>query len=108
MDAVDREVIFGASRRLFMERLRGTVSVTFGQVEYIGGGTTVAADEPVEVTDGQTDDYWGFTAGLDFWTRWNCSSWGRPIPTWSGPAGAPRTTDPMTMAGRILRASWNY
>ncbi|HPR67659.1 MAG TPA: hypothetical protein PLJ99_00040 [Kiritimatiellia bacterium] len=107
VDAVDRAVIFGASRRLFMERLRGTVSVTFGQVEYIGGGTTVAADEPVEVTDGQTDDYWGFTAGLDFWTRWNCSL-GAAYSYMERTRGGAEDDGSYDYGRWTLRASWNY
>ena len=107
VDAIDRALIVGASRRLFMERLRGTVSVTFGQIEYSGGGTAVTAGESVEVADGQTDDYWGFTAGLDFWTRQKFSL-GAAYSYMDRTSGSDDGEGSYEYGRWTLRASWNY
>jgi len=63
-DVVDQGAVFGATRRLFTERLRGTASATFGQIDYSGGDE--AADD---AWDGRTDRYWGFSLGVDWWSK---------------------------------------
>lgn len=63
-DVVDQGAVFGATRRLFTERLRGTASATLGQIDYSGGDG--AADDD---WDGRTDRYWGFSLGVDWWSK---------------------------------------
>ena len=55
----------GISRRLFSDRLVGSLSGVLGQVDYMGSGD-VAGDDP-RVFDGRKDKYWGFNANLDWW-----------------------------------------
>ena len=106
-DAVDQNVVLGASRRLFTERLRGTASATLGQIDY-AGGRTAAADG----LDGRTDRYWGFSLGADWWSQERFSvgvaySYMRRDGSVDGDAAAQDATS--YEQGRwTLRASWNY
>ncbi len=100
-DVVDQEAVLGASRRLFVERLRGNVSATFGQIDYSGGGE-----------DGRTDRYWGFSAGADWWTRERFSfglAYSYMRRDGDGGDGPEAQEATSYEQGRwTLRASWNY
>ena len=63
-DVTDQGVTFGAARRLFSERLRGNASATFGQIDYSGGGAAGSGNQ-----DERTDRYWGFSVGVDWWSK---------------------------------------
>ncbi len=113
LDAANRGVVLGAYRRLFVERLRGTASFTFGQTEYSGVRTASPPDPELSVPqDGRTDNYWGFSLGVDWWTRKNFSlglaySYMRRDGSQDGGEEAQRANSYET--GRwTLRASWNY
>lgn len=54
----------GVSRRLFVERLVGGVSVFRGRNEYLGSGGGEMDDR---VYNGRQDDYWGLKANVDWW-----------------------------------------
>ncbi len=112
--ALNNRLTLGANRRLFIERLRGNVSVYYGQVEYIGD-LYAPADENDRtdlVYDGRQDDYWGYSIGVDWWTVKNFSV-GLAY-TYSENNGSDNGTSEeqeLTSfeSGRwILRASWNY
>lgn len=106
-DAVDQNVVLGASRRLFTERLRGTVSGTLGQIDYSGGPAEDAGG-----WDGRTDRYWGFSVGADWWSKERFSigvaySYMRRDGSVDGDAAAQEATS--YEQGRwTARASWNY
>ena len=106
-DVVDQNVVLGASRRLFAERLRGTASATFGQIDYSAGGAGSA-----ESRDGRTDRYWGFSLGVDWWSKERVSvgaaySYVRRDGDVDGDAQAQDAAS--YEQGRwTLRASWNY
>lgn len=106
-DAVDQNLVLGASRRLFTERLRGTASATFGQIDYSGGRTAAAGG-----LDGRTDRYWGFSLGADWWSKERFSvglaySYMRRDGSVDGDEEAQDATS--YEQGRwTLRASWNY
>ena len=58
---VDQRFSLGVNRRIFSERLRGSAQLLLGTLE-------------TQYADGTTkDDYWGYTLGLDWWTRWKMS-----------------------------------
>lgn len=106
-DVVDQGVVFGASRRLFSERLRGNASATLGQIDYSGG-----ADSESGSRDGRTDRYWGFSLGADWWSKERFSvglaySYMRRD---GNVDGSPEAQDSTSYEqGRWnLRASWNY
>ena len=107
IDTVDQNVVLGATRRLFNERLRGNVSATLGQIEYAGAGT-----EGEPVSDGRTDRYWGFSIGVDWWARARFSvgaayAYMRRDGSVDGDGEEQDATSYET--GRwTLRASWNY
>ena len=108
-DVVDQGAVLGASRRLFIERLRGNASATFGQIDYSGGAPEDGGDG---IYDGRTDRYWGFTLGVDGWTRDQFSvglaySYMRRDGDVDGDSQA--QADASYEYGRwTLRASWNY
>ena len=108
VDTVDQGVVGTASRRLFVERLRGNASVTFGRTDYHGDG---AADEE-RIFDGRSDNYWGFSLGLDWWTRQHCSvGLAYSYQQRDGSRESDAETQEATSYeyGRwIFRASWNY
>ncbi len=58
---MNKRAMFSVNRRLFTERLRGHAAMQFGVLESY---TTGSPDE---------SDYWGYTVGLDWWTRHNLS-----------------------------------
>ncbi len=90
--AVDQRATLGVNRRLFTERLRGDASVQFGMVDYYGG------------TKDSEDEYWGFTLGLDWWTRWNLSFGAAYSYTERQGSG-----DSSYNSGQFtFRMSWNY
>ena len=109
VDTVDQGVVGTAARRLFTERLRGNASVTFGRVDYHGGG---AASGDERVFDGRSDNYWGFTLGMDWWTKQHCSlGLAYSYQQRDGSRDADADTQAATSYeyGRwTLRASWNY
>lgn len=90
--AWDRRVSLGVDRRLFSERLRGAATVQYGEVEYYGEGSQVS------------DGYWGYSVGLDWWTRYKISfgaSYSYMDRDGEGRSGY--------SSGRwALRSSWNY
>ena len=104
-DVVDQGLVLGATRRLFIERLRGNLSATVGQIDYSGAGDS-------ESEDGRTDRYWGFSTGVDWWTKQRFSlglaySYMRR----EGSVDADQAAQDATSyeVGRwTLRASWNY
>ncbi len=104
-DVIDQGLVLGAARRLFIERLRGNLSATLGQIDYSG-----ARDSESE--NGRTDRYWGFSAGVDWWTKQRFSlglaySYMRR----EGSVDADQATQDATSyeVGRwTVRASWNY
>lgn len=90
--AGDNRVTFGWGRRLFSERLRGSASVQFGTVDYYGEDRRYDAD------------YWGYSLGLDWWTRHNLSFGGAYSYTQREGYGQSSYD-----SGRwSLRMSWNY
>lgn len=106
-DVVDQGVVLGASRRLFSERLRGNASATFGQIDYSGGGDPEGGGQ-----DGRTDRYWGYSLGVDWWSKERFSvglaySYMRRDGNVDGDPEAQDSTS--YEQGRwTLRASWNY
>lgn len=113
-DVVDQRVTGTVSRRLFIERLRGNASATWGQIDYSGrapnGSGTVA--ENSRFSDARTDHYWGFSLGVDWWTRGRFSM-GLAYSYMQrdgSPDAGPATQDATSYEyGRwTLRASWNY
>ena len=109
VDTVDQGVVGTASRRLFTERLQGNASVTFGRVDY-HGASAAGGDE--RVFDGRSDNYWGFTLGMDWWTKQHCSlGLAYSYQQRDGSREADSETQAATSYeyGRwTLRASWNY
>ena len=106
-DVVDQGAVFGATRRLFTERLRGTASATFGQIDYSGGDA--AADDD---WDGRTDRYWGFSLGVDWWSKDRFSagaaySYMRRDGDVDGDAES-QEANSYEQGRWTLRASWNY
>ena len=114
VDVVDQGVVGSVSRRLFVERLRGNASVTLGRIDYSGGGAAGGgADEDESlVRDGRRDDYWGFSLGVDWWTRQHMSlglaySYMERNGSRNGDEAAQDATS--YEQGRwTFRASWNY
>ena len=106
-DVVDQGVTFGAARRLFSERLRGNATATFGQIDYSGGTDSEGGSQ-----DGRTDRYWGFSVGVDWWSKERFSvglaySYMRRDGNVDGAPDAQESTS--YEQGRWnLRASWNY
>jgi hypothetical protein len=112
LDVANRSVVLGAHRRLFVERLRGNASFTAGQSEYSGRPADSVDPGAARPRDGRTDDYWGFSLGVDWWARRNFSlglaySYTRRDGSRGEDEDAQRSTSYET--GRwTLRASWNY
>ena len=106
-DVVDQGVTLGAARRLFSERLRGNASATFGQIDYSGVGGPEDGGQ-----DGRSDRYWGFSLGVDWWSKKQFSvglaySYMRRDGNVEGDPEAQDSTS--YEQGRWnLRASWNY
>lgn len=106
-DAIDQNVVVGATRRMFTERLRGTVSATFGQIDYSGGEAAETGG-----WEGRTDRYWGFSVGADWWSKERLSvgvaySYMRRDGSVDGDAETREATS--YEQGRwTVRASWNY
>ena len=92
--AVDKRMTFGVNRRLFTERLKGDASVLFGTVDFRGPGGT------------SSEEYWGFTLGIDWWTRHNLSFGAAYsyIERWNASGGGPSYESGLWS----LRMSWNY
>lgn len=113
-DTVDQGVIGTVSRRLFIERLRGNASVTFGRIDYTGQDSAAGPGEGPDslVYDGRSDDYWGFSLGVDWWTKEQFSigaaySYTRRDGSRNGSDELQEATS--YEAGRwTLRTSWNY
>lgn len=107
VDVVDQGLVFGVARRLFTERLRGNASATFGQIDYSGGG-----DPEGESRVGRTDRYWGFSVGVDWWSKERFSiglaySYMRRDGDVDGSAAAQDSAS-YEQGSWNLRASWNY
>jgi hypothetical protein len=110
----DQRLTVGANRRLFVERLRGNASLFIGQVEYYGSsGRPVDVTGPSElVFDGRNDEYWGFSLGVDWWTRENFSV-GLNYSYFENRGAQDASDDVQEQtsyeSGRwTLRVSWNY
>ncbi len=110
-DVADQGVVGTVSRRLFIERLRGNASITYGRTDYSSYRTeTDGADELIY--DGRTDNYWGFSLGADWWTRERFSlglaySYMNRDGSRNGDLAEQENTS--YEYGRwTLRASWNY
>lgn len=67
-DVIDQGVVGTASRRLFIERLRGNAAITYGRTSYSTLQTATTGENEF-IYDGRTDNYWGFSLGVDWWTR---------------------------------------
>jgi hypothetical protein len=113
-DVVDQGVIGTVSRRMFIERLRGNASATFGRIDYSGkrqAGAS-AGGEGDRIYDGRSDNYWGFSLGVDWWTRDRFSvGLAYSYIQREGSQNADSATQEATSYeyGRwTLRASWNY
>lgn len=112
--AINHRLTLGVNRRLFIERLRGNVSVYYGQVQYEGDINQPADpnDRTDLVYDGREDDYWGYSIGVDWWTVKNVSlglaySYAENNGSENGTAEEQELTS--YDSGRwILRISWNY
>lgn len=105
-DVVDQNLVLGATRRLFTERLRGTATATFGQIDYSGAGPEDGG------RDGRTDRYWGFSLGADWWSKDRFSvglaySYMRRDGDIDGDREA-RDSASYEQGRWNLRASWNY
>jgi hypothetical protein len=104
-------VIGTVSRRLFIERLRGNASVTYGRTAYSTGRTESGLEDST-VYDGRSDNYWGFSLGADWWTRERFSlglaySYMNRDGSQNGSSAEQEATS--YEYGRwTLRASWNY
>ena len=105
-DVVDQGLVLGVVRRIFIDRLRGNASATFGQIDYVGNGAEESPDS------GRTDRYWGFSIGADWWTKQHMSiglaySYMRRDGNVDGSREEQDASSYET--GRwTLRASWNY
>lgn len=113
-DVIDQGVILSASRRLFVERVRGNASFTLGQIDYSGSRPE---DPEAAVAEGglpneRTDLYWGFALGADWWARKNFSV-GLAY-TYTNRDGAQdadtqyQEATSYEYARWVLRTSWNY
>jgi hypothetical protein len=113
-DIIDQGGIATVSRRLFIDRLRGNASIMGGVVDY-SGGTTLAVDGTEgEATslDGRSDNYWGFSVGMDWYTRAHFSvgvnySYMQRNGDQDGSEAAQESSS-YEYARWSLRASWNY
>ncbi len=112
LDTVDQGVVVSAARRLFSERLRGNASVTLGRIDYHGGEAEPAAGAAPLAFDGRSDNYWGFTLGVDWWTKQHFSlglAYSYMQRDGSQDADAELQEATSYEYGRwTLRASWNY
>ena len=110
-DVTDQGVVGTVSRRLFIERLRGNGSVTYGRTTY-SAVRTVATGEDEFIYDGRTDNYWGFSLGVDWWTRERFSlGLAYTYMNRDGSQNGDPTEQENTSYeyGRwVLRGSWNY
>ena len=113
-DTLDQGGVLGVSRRLFVERLRGNASLTLGKIDYSGQPSTgtPSAGQDELVYDGRSDNYWGFTLGVDWWSKERVSvGLAYSYMNRSGSQnGDPELQEATSYeAGRwTLRASWNY
>ena len=106
-DVVDQGVTLGAARRLFSERLRGNASATLGRIDYAGVGGPEDGGR-----DGRSDRYWGFSLGVDWWSKKQFSvglaySYMRRDGNVEGDPEA-RDSTSYEQGRWNLRASWNY
>lgn len=110
-DAVDQGVVGSVSRRLFVERLRGNASATLGRIDYSGGNGTADSQDSA-VYDGRSDEYWGFTLGVDWWSKKHFSvglAYSYMERNGSQDADSDAREATSYEYGRwTLRASWNY
>lgn len=112
--SIDQRMTASAARRLLSERVRGNASIFAGRVDYRGTPdyTRWTGNENPSVFDGRSDDYWGYTLGLDWWLPRHLSVgllysyieyMGRRDDNQE--IGSPHAYD----SGHwILRMSWNY
>ena len=72
---IDQRWTVSASRRLFVDRLRGAASLFLGRVDYRSPNAEPRLEgaAPVLIYDRRRDEYWGYTLGLDWWPRQNIS-----------------------------------
>ncbi len=112
---IDQRGTLSATRRIIREQLRGTAALFVGMVDYDGtplGGEEGAGDAAVIVYDGREDRYWGYSLGLDWWTRQNLSfgisySYFENEGARNG-SGMARDLTSYESSRWGLRASWNY
>jgi hypothetical protein len=73
--SIDQRWLVGVTRRLGTERLRGNAAAFIGRVDYRSPRTEPGrlAGNSAAVYDRREDDYWGFSLGMDWWTRQNLS-----------------------------------
>jgi hypothetical protein len=113
-DVIDQGAVLSASRRLFIERLRGNASVTVGRIDYSGRrqAGSGAEGEGDQAYDGRSDDYWGFSLGVDWWTRQRFSiGLAYSYTQRDGSRNADSATQEATSyeyERLTWRASWNY
>jgi hypothetical protein len=113
-DVIDQGVVFSASRRMFIERVRGNATATLGQIDYSGAQSSDPETAQTEggIPDGRNDLYWGFSLGADWWTRERFSvGLAYSYINRDGSRGADPVTQEETSYeyGRwTLRTSWNY
>lgn len=69
----DQRGTLSVSRRIITERLRGQGSLFVGQIDYYGPRTAAPEEDAPTFYDGRRDEYWGYSLGLDWWTRYNFS-----------------------------------
>ncbi len=111
-DVIDQGGVLTVSRRLFINRFRGNASLMGGVVDYSGGPSSGSEADGFSSLDGRRDDYWGFSLGLDWYTRKNFSigldySYMQRDGDQGGNAAAQEVAS--YEYGRwTLRASWNY
>lgn len=112
--SVDQRATLSVNRRLFSERLRGQASIYAGQTDYDSPRSrpeNARAEDPL-VFDGRNDEYWGYSFGLDWYTKQNLSigidySYVDNSGIEDGNSEQKRQTT--YDAGRwTLRLSWNY
>lgn len=113
-DVIDQGVILSASRRLFIERVRGNATFTLGRIDYTGSrpDDPAAAQAEGGLPNDRTDNYWGFSLGADWWARSQLSvGLAYSYMNRDGARGSDAEYQDSTSYeyGRwVLRTSWNY
>lgn len=69
----DQRFTLGVSRRVISDRWRGNASVFSGRTTYSGNEQIGMESAGSRMQDGREDEYWGFSTGLAWSTRYNLS-----------------------------------